>query len=234
MSDVRGINSVEIAVTILDALAKAKEPTRASDLAQMAGISKSRLHKYLISLCRKDILYQDPHTNRYSFGQQITALHQAANENYGVYHMMNSKLRLLSDKIKCPTALVIQKKSVLSLIHYNHHDRRYNHLLRVETHPPISNSAAGKVFLTYQPELQNSYYLNAAEYDFIKNNGYCIMDNDPSIINTSKTISCPIFDRSQNLIAAAVLAHPIQRELQEEFQLVNHLMNTVKNINQHL
>lgn len=234
MSDAQGINSVEIAVTILDALAKAKEPTRAIDLAQMTGMSKSRLHKYLVSLCRKQILYQNPHTNRYSFGQQITALHRAANENYGVYHMMNSKLRLLSDRIKCPTALVIQKENILSLIHYNHHDKKDNHQLRVETHPPLSNSAAGKVFLTYQPELRNSYYLNTSEHDFIKDNGYCIMDNDPSIMNTSKTISCPIFDGMNNLIAAAVLAHPVQRELKEEHHLISHLISTVDEINQNL
>ena len=63
MSGAQGINSVEIAITILDALAKLKEPTRAIDLADMTGLTKSRLHKYLVSLCRKGILYQNPITH---------------------------------------------------------------------------------------------------------------------------------------------------------------------------
>lgn len=234
MPDAQGINSVEIAVTILDALAKINGPARAIDLAQMTGLSKSRLHKYLVSLCRKHILYQNPHTNRYSFGPKLVSLSSDATNNYGVYHMINSSLCQLRDKVKCPTGLVIQKENELSLIHYNHHNKKEKIDFDGDKTIPLTNSGAGKIFLTYSPELKNGHYLNIYDHEFIKNNGYYIMETDPSIMMTSKTISCPIFDHHKNLIAAAVVMDPVSNNQHEVKQLVNHLMQTIEEIKQHL
>lgn len=234
MSDAQGINSVEIAVAILDALAEMKEPARAIDLAQSTGLSKSRLHKYLVSLCRKRFLYQNPHTNRYSFGNRLIALSSAAASNYGVYHMINSNLCLLRDRVKCPTGLVIQKENELSLIHYNHHNKKEKVSFNGNTTIPLNNSAAGKIFLTYSPALKDEHYLNTNEHDFIKNYGYYIMEKDPSIMVSSKTISCPIFDHHKNLIAAAVVMNPQPTNQYEEKYIVNHLMQTIEEIKQHL
>lgn len=235
MPDAQGINSVEIAVTILDALAEMKEPARAIDLAQMTGLSKSRLHKYLVSLCRKNILYQNPHTNRYSFGQRALSLSTAANKNYGLYHMINSSLCQLRDRVKCPTGLVIEKEKTLSLIHYNHHNKKEKIIFNGNIPVPLSNSAAGKIFLTFSPDLKDERYLDNNEHEFIKNYGYYVMDQDPSIALASKTISCPIFDRHRNLIAAAVVMNPkLPNDQCEEQHLVSHLMQTIEEIKQHL
>jgi DNA-binding IclR family transcriptional regulator len=234
MSDAQGINSVEIAVTILEALAKVNEPARAIDLAQMTGLSKSRLHKYLVSLCRKNILYQNPHTNRYSFGQKLVSLSGNAANNYGIYHMINSSLSHLTDRVKCPTGLVIQKQNELSLIHYNHHNKKEKVHLNGSQPVPLGDSAAGKIFLTYSPQLRNSYQLNLDDHEFIKNNGYFIMEGDRSIMAMTKTISCPIFDHYKNLIAAAVVAKPQSHNQHEEKFLINHLMQTIEEIKQHL
>ncbi len=50
------------------------EVLRAADISKGCEISKSRLHKYLVSLCRTQMLYQDIQTSRYGLGRNLTFL----------------------------------------------------------------------------------------------------------------------------------------------------------------
>lgn len=52
----QGVNSVDIAVNILAFVASQNGQTRAIDIATGCNLSKSRLHKYLVSLCRTGML----------------------------------------------------------------------------------------------------------------------------------------------------------------------------------
>lgn len=239
MSGAQGINSVEIAITILDALAKLKEPTRAIDLADMTGLTKSRLHKYLVSLCRQGILYQNPITHRYSFGDKIRVLGECADDNYGIYHMMNSNLCQLRDKIKCPTALVVPKNKdslSLSLFNYNHANKKEKSTVPSNILISLEHTGAGKVFCAFSELFMqcSTHERPEHEYQEIKQNGYYISDEDLHEIAPVKTITCPIFSRSQEIIAAAIIINPQQNRNLEERNLVNYLKLTIEEINQYL
>ncbi|MDF4667830.1 helix-turn-helix domain-containing protein [Vibrio parahaemolyticus] len=59
MQNSQGVNSVDIAITILEFIASNGGIARSSDIAKACSLSKSRLHKYLVSLCRSEMLYQE-------------------------------------------------------------------------------------------------------------------------------------------------------------------------------
>ncbi|MEG2115931.1 MAG: helix-turn-helix domain-containing protein, partial [Hafnia sp.] len=70
----QGVNSVDIAVSILTFVASQNGQARAIDIATGCGLSKSRLHKYLVSLSRTGMLCQNE-KGLYSLG--ATALQLA-------------------------------------------------------------------------------------------------------------------------------------------------------------
>jgi len=69
-----GIQSVEIAAHILNALAPAGHPIPLKELARRAGFSTGKVHRYLVSLTRVGLVDQDPDTGHYGVGRGAVAI----------------------------------------------------------------------------------------------------------------------------------------------------------------
>jgi DNA-binding IclR family transcriptional regulator len=63
-----GIQSVEVAGELLQALLLAEGPVKLADLARMAGMPSAKAHRYLVSLMRIGLASQDAVTGRYDLG----------------------------------------------------------------------------------------------------------------------------------------------------------------------
>jgi DNA-binding IclR family transcriptional regulator len=63
-----GIQSVENAFGVLNALVSAGRPLRLRDIEEATGLSRNLAHAYLVSLRRVGVVLQDPETSRYDFG----------------------------------------------------------------------------------------------------------------------------------------------------------------------
>ena len=63
-----GVNSVEVAGSLLRALTEAAGPMRLADLARLTGMPSAKAHRYLVSLARAGLVEQDTATARYSLG----------------------------------------------------------------------------------------------------------------------------------------------------------------------
>lgn len=63
-----GIQSVENAFGVLNALVSAGRPLRLRDIEEATGLSRNLAHAYLVSLRRVGVIVQDPETSRYDFG----------------------------------------------------------------------------------------------------------------------------------------------------------------------
>lgn len=64
----QGIQSVEIGMRVLKALATTSADMNLKSVEVAAGISASTAHQYLVSLGRAGFVEQDPATGRYGFG----------------------------------------------------------------------------------------------------------------------------------------------------------------------
>jgi DNA-binding IclR family transcriptional regulator len=63
-----GVNSVEVAGTLLRILAEAGGPLRLADLSRAAAMPSAKAHRYLVSLARAGLVEQDVATARYDLG----------------------------------------------------------------------------------------------------------------------------------------------------------------------
>ncbi|AWH87746.1 IclR family transcriptional regulator [Limnobaculum parvum] len=230
MSDTQGINSVEIAITILEALAEHNKPARAIDIARLSGLSKSRLHKYLVSLSRCDMIYQDPETSLYSLGNKLSVLGVAAQKQNGTLTTINNALSLLRDKLNISTGLAIQKGNSINLVQYNRSNKNIEIDYKDNTPIPLTNSAAGKIFLTYDESYQHEKILREEERQQIIQSGYSIRLTETEGIPGDRAISCPIFSSSGRLIGAAVMMGLLPDTYQELHPLALQLLSTIKEI----
>lgn len=63
-----GVQSVEVAGTLLRLLAEAAGPLRLADLSRAAAMPSAKVHRYLVSLARAGLVEQDATTSRYDLG----------------------------------------------------------------------------------------------------------------------------------------------------------------------
>ncbi|MBK5142891.1 helix-turn-helix domain-containing protein [Budviciaceae bacterium BWR-B9] len=230
MSDTQGINSVEIAITILEALAEHDKPARAIDIARLSGLSKSRLHKYLVSLSRCDMIYQDPETSLYSLGNKLSVLGTAAQKQNGTLTAINNALSQLRDNLNISTGLAIQKGNLINLVKYNRSNKNIEIDYRDNTPIPLSNSAAGKIFLTYDESYKHEKVLSEEERHQIIQSGYSIRLTETEGIPGARAISCPIFSSSGRLIGAAVMMGFLPDTHKELHPLALQLISAIQEI----
>ena len=217
MSEAQGVNSVEIAVQVLDAVAQFNHPIRAVDIAAITGLSKSRLHKYLVSLCRSGMMYQNPENSLYGLGTKIGHLALAADKQNGHITVINKTLCQLQD-------------NELWLIHYNRSNKAIDIDYQVNTQVPLNHSAAGKVFLAFSQEFANQSLLSATEIAEIRAQGYSTRLKEESTIPGAKSISCPIYDSAGNLVAAAVVMGFLPEDKSALNKIANELMSMIKQL----
>ena len=79
-ADRRGIQSVEVGGTLLQALVRHGGPMMLKDLAADAGMPAAKAHPYLVSFGKLGLIEQDPASGRYGLGpfalqMGLTALH---------------------------------------------------------------------------------------------------------------------------------------------------------------
>src|ERR1700691_3384611 len=65
----QGVQGVEIGLRIAYALANAPGPMALRDLAAATRLAPSKVHRYLVSLCRSGMVEQDGTNGRYDLGR---------------------------------------------------------------------------------------------------------------------------------------------------------------------
>ncbi|HEV3378936.1 MAG TPA: IclR family transcriptional regulator [Thermoleophilaceae bacterium] len=78
---VNGVQSVQRAATLLEAIAGAPEPLTAPELAERCGLNRSTAWRILATLEDEGLVDRDPATNRYSIGYALTRLASAAGDS---------------------------------------------------------------------------------------------------------------------------------------------------------
>jgi DNA-binding IclR family transcriptional regulator len=78
---VNGVQSVQRAAALLEAIAGAPEPLTAPELAERCGLNRSTAWRILATLEDEGLADRDPATNRYSIGYALTRLASAAGDS---------------------------------------------------------------------------------------------------------------------------------------------------------
>ncbi|CAD6540879.1 Glycerol operon regulatory protein [Paraburkholderia hiiakae] len=145
----RGIQSVEVGGRLLRALADARSPLGATDLAASGDIPSSQAHAYLVSLTRLGLIKRDALSGRYEPGPLALRL--------GLLHLAQQpalreavpRAAALAQALNCSVALCIAGPQGPTIVRYEHASLPLHVNLHVGTVMSLRATATGRVFCAF-------------------------------------------------------------------------------------
>jgi DNA-binding IclR family transcriptional regulator len=146
-----GIQSVEVASVILDALAEAPARLALKDLAAAAGMHPGKVHRYLVSLVRTGLVEQDRATGHYGIGPLALKLGLAGLRDLDVVRYSADDLTMLCDAINETVVLSVWGNLGPTVVWIEESGQAVRMNLRIGTVLPVMETAIGRVFAAYMP-----------------------------------------------------------------------------------
>ena len=146
-----GIQSVEVAGEILQALLRADGPMKLADLARDAGMPSAKAHRYLVSLMRIGLAApQDTASGRYDLGPVALQLGLKGFTRFEPLRFAEQKLREMVDQVGETTALAVWSDRGPAMVRVI----EARHVLAGSVPPthicPLTYSATGLLFSTFE------------------------------------------------------------------------------------
>lgn len=220
-----GVQSVVLALRILETLARASEPVGVTELAEALGTTKTRVHRHVRTLVQQGYVTQSPQTGRYLVGMRLVTLGRQVAESMDLSVAALPHLRDLRERLG--------QSCVLSQL--EHDGARIMQTLpgraaiEIGVKPgsilPFHNSAQGKLMLAHvAPEFRERVLAepmpattphtitNAAalsdEIDAIRARGWAVAANESAM--GLNALAAPIFDESGAIVGALAIVDLVQ------------------------
>ena len=147
----RGVQSIEVGLRLVVALAASSRPLTLKDLAAGAGMTASKAHRYLVSLVRSGLVAQHDASGLYDLGDLaltagLTKLSRV--DAYQVALEFLGELRTLTDET---VLLAVWNGQAPIAIRWMEAERPVNVHVRLGTALPLMNSATGRAFAAHMP-----------------------------------------------------------------------------------
>jgi len=147
-----GIQSVDIGMAVLKALAMAKGPMSLKEIGNACSMAPSKAHRYLHSLVASGLVAQQKRSGKYDLGPFALRLGASAIRRIDVVNRVSDQLEDLVEQVKMPAHITVWSHQGPIAVRW----QRTGDLL---TSPdvlgsifPLLRSATGNVFLAHLPE----------------------------------------------------------------------------------
>jgi DNA-binding IclR family transcriptional regulator len=150
----QGIQSVEIGMRVLKALASTPTDMNLKTLAEAAGMSASTAHRYLVSLGRAGLVEQDPATGRYGLGLQALEIGLAALGRIDAIKIGTAALSKLRSQVDESALLAVWGTHGATVIRWEEATQPVTVNVRVGSVMPLLTSATGRAFLAWRHDTQ--------------------------------------------------------------------------------
>lgn len=147
-----GIQSVEVGFALLDALVRAPGAMMLRDLAQAAGMSSAKAHRYLVSYQRLGLIVQDGGSTRYDLGPAALKLGLASLERMDAVQLARSRMDGLMEEIGHTVAIAVWGNHGPTIVHWQEPARAVTVNLRLGDVMPLLSSATGRCFAAFAPQ----------------------------------------------------------------------------------
>lgn len=145
----RGIQSVEVAGRILEALAKHREPAALSELANAAALSTAQAHTYLVSLTRLGLVKRDALTGYYEPGPLSLRLGLMFVEQQEAYRVAASYAAGLAERIGHSVAVCMAGAQGPTIVRYERGGYPLHVNLHVGTVMSLQTTSTGRIFSAF-------------------------------------------------------------------------------------
>jgi DNA-binding IclR family transcriptional regulator len=155
----QGVQSLEVGMAILRAMATGKRSMMLKDIAAAADMPPSKAHRYLVSLIRTGLVEQDPLTSRYDLGPFALNLGLVALDRVDRIRLGLATITELRDQTNETTALAVWGETGPVVVRWERPRRPITVNVVTGTHLALLSSAAGRVFAAWLPERQTESLL---------------------------------------------------------------------------
>ena len=217
-SSSQGIQSLEIAFSILKCFKEAKAPLSVSELSKRLEMPKNKIHKYLVSFIRVGALIQNKKDSTYAMGPALIELGLVALQQYDVAKIAKPHIREFSKRINHSVALAIWSEEGPMIAEYERSDKPIQVEIQAGYRFPLLMTALGKCFAAFLPSTQvrpliqreiDNYQLDEQtvnqELQTIREERVSFRNTPLAGIPGSMSVASPIFDYTGNMVAALCL-----------------------------
>ncbi|WP_408583545.1 IclR family transcriptional regulator [Paraburkholderia tropica] len=150
----RGIQSVEVAGRILEALALHRQPMALSELAGNAGLPTGQAHTYLVSLTRLGLVKRDALTGYYEPGPLSLRLGLIFVEQQEAYRVAASCAEQLAERIGYSVAVCVAGTQGPTIVRYERGGYPLHVNLHIGTVMALETTSTGRVFSAFLEPVQ--------------------------------------------------------------------------------
>lgn len=149
--DRSGIQSVEIALSVLRVMAVAPGPMSLTEVAACCGMSRSKMHRYLHSMVAGGLVYQERRSGRYDLGQMAAQIGLAALYRMDVINRVSDDLERLVESTGLAAFLTVLGPSGPTIIRLQRGAGPDPLSLTLGAALPLLTCATGHVYLAFGP-----------------------------------------------------------------------------------
>ncbi|WP_367107019.1 IclR family transcriptional regulator [uncultured Psychrobacter sp.] len=146
-----GIQSLEIGLSILDVLIDRNEPMMLKDIAHAMQMPAAKSHRYLVSLIRKGYARQLD-DGRYRLGDRISALGYTGISQNNILERLTQVANEIKNTLNCGVQIAKWFSDGPIVIQLVEPDSPISIITRIGSRMPLTTSATGRLFASYQPD----------------------------------------------------------------------------------
>ena len=146
-----GSQTVDRALSLLDALADSRSPLRLSDLSEAVGLNISTTSRLLNSLEQHGLIRRDASDGRYRLGYRILHMATVVEHQTSLHELADDVLHQLVDNINETSGLSVLDGDQVLVVARVACENQLRIAQPVGTRNPVYCTAAGKALLAFQP-----------------------------------------------------------------------------------
>ena len=234
-----GVQSVEVAGAILNAFVKAQRPVSLTEIAKIAGMHPAKMHRYLASLMRVQLIEQDPATGRFRPGPLTIPLAFGRLRNLNVISCADPILADLRDATGETAMMSIWSEHGPVVMRLEESARPVYLNVRVGSTLPLYDTAAGRAFAANKDPVQLREIAEPPQYwtkelaEKIRLDGVAALSD--SLVKGVNAIAAPVMDVFGNIAAViGVVGHEEFLDITIDGQAASTLREAAKNFSQAL
>ncbi len=212
-----GVQSVEIGLRVIAALADASQPLMLRDIAKSMGMPAAKVHRYLVSLAREGMVEQDSLGGRYGLGPLALRVGLSALHQLDAVRTSSEAIVELRDRTDHTAILSVYGSAGPTIIRWEECRRPVAINAHVGSALSLLDSATGRVFAAYLPRHVTRERIAAeladrdpAEIDQllaeVRERGMAFVRGTEMV--SINAMSAPVFDLTGNLVAVMTLLGP--------------------------
>ncbi|MFZ5616645.1 MAG: IclR family transcriptional regulator, partial [Pseudomonadota bacterium] len=144
-----GIKSLGIAFAIVDAIARADGPLPLKSIAAAAGVSPSKAHRYVQTLCRMNVLSQPHRSGRYDLGPETLRIGLSAVKRVNVVNKAVEALGELAASIGADCFISVWSETGPRVVRVERAAKTTAPMIGSWTDFRLTTTATGQIFLAY-------------------------------------------------------------------------------------